>query len=369
MIGDLGKCRELLAHCDDDGRDDFFSNVVYNATIYDRCCILELVFSMAKKRTLEYKHSAMYYAALNGNRKLCEFICGHVLDDNEWKRCSVEIRANVFAEMMTGATIAGRIDLFELGREWCEEYVHSLPNLSGPLQRAALNGTIDICKRALSLASDHGQETNIDNVLQWAAQGNQRAMCEFAKERGARNFASMFYGAAVGEDIELCKLAREWLDAAGQCDLAALRDMMMIAVRVADFEIFRIAYEWWIAKLGHDINLAEIREIFIGSAKSGGLKACEFLYDIMSRYAREHGGDETRALMTEIIEEAMAWSVALKCTKVCKFMHSCGARNYEMCLDYADTEDHDMALRGFESYNGKTRALVAEWIAERDAAQ
>jgi hypothetical protein len=206
-------------------------------------------------------------------------------------------------------------------------------------------------------------------MLRNAARGGSKEICEFARANGARDFEMMLRGAAEGGNVEMCKFTREWLDAKGPYDAYVFHYMAESAISALHFDAFRLAHEWWTAKLGRDLSIDEICNIITSTAIYGSAEICEFLWNAALRYESAHHDEETRMVMDLTLDLIMSYSVTHGHVALCKLIHTWGAEHYERYLASADEGDRARRASKKEKRTTETRALVAGWMAERDASR
>jgi hypothetical protein len=374
MIGDLAKCRAMIAR---DCGFEFLKHVIRWSATYDRRDILELALGSAKGRVLKHKRDAMFHAASCGNRELCEFILARYADDKTRANLFARMmsgaacanRIDLFAKMMSGAACANRIDLFELALKLSEECAMPVTNFDESMSLAARAGHAGMCRFILGAALSRGRHINMDIVLRNAARGGSKEICELARVNGARDFEEMLRGAAEGGNIEMCKFAREWLDTEGPYDAAVFYNMMIGTISELHFDAFRLAHEWWTAKLGRDLNIGEIYNAIVRAAIYGSLEICEFLWNATLLYESAHHNEETEAEMVLILDVIMSYSVIHGHVALCELIHTWGAEHYERYLASADDADRTRRAHKKEKLTDGTRELIKKWMAERDIAQ
>jgi len=363
MIGDSEKCKKVITR--DVDNMTLLNYVVRIAATYDRRDILEVMFDEIGDDQFMFETCAMYVAASNGNRELCKFILKHLINNADWKCMHPEIRTDPFARMMMGATYSGRCDLFKLAWKWSEKYANAVPNLNEPIRHAARGGRIEMCKLARGWVLESGQSIDVEGMLCSAAEGNSVNACKLAREWGARGYERTLEYAARSGDIGMCKIAREWLEDAGPYDARVFRNMLINAAVAQRFETLRLAYDWWIAKLGRNLDLDEIDDIVRYVMFSGDAKVCEFLHQTI--ISGRQDDEETRERMTAIIDKIMIQAALYGNVELCILIHSWGAQNYEMYLTVTRAEDPHLDARS--SAPRKTcEKLIEKWMAERNDA-
>ena len=141
----------------------------------------------------------LWRAASTGNRSLCVLAREHGAVD--------------FGAMLEGAVYGAHYELCLLAGEWGADpdgvtlnvYLRSVGEASRDETEAKRREVRMICGLLLQWGA-----SEVDLLLESAAECGDRDLCCLARERGATDFEAMLKGAAASGNRELCLLAREW---------------------------------------------------------------------------------------------------------------------------------------------------------------
>jgi len=229
-IGDKKVC--ILAR--DQGATDFSLMLKFGAyNGYREICELAREWMLAANQDPTSDIDMMLKCgAYNGHREICGLAC-------EWGAMS-ELA-------LVGAAAGGQLKLCEM------IMCHSLAEfpttlINRAMNEAACNGHSQVCE--ILYTHEHSLA---DPMLCGAARGGHRAICERARELGARNFIMMLIVGAVANNGEICELAREW----GSIDESTLMRkeepgsetvgymMLRASVTSGNRAIFDLARKWF----------------------------------------------------------------------------------------------------------------------------
>jgi hypothetical protein len=193
---------------------------------------------------------------------------------------------------------------------------------------------------------------NFEIMLQNAARGGWRKICELARKWGARDFNKMLGNAARCEKhnaLELCSLAREW----GARDF---RWMFFGAARRKDSrarEFCELAKKWSAQYESEVYGDNSVDWMLRGAARGGSRELCELArswgarnFDGMMWHAARSIADNNIDIVREICELAREWGaddfdgmmcIAARCggkgaRELCHIAYRWGARDFDRML-------------------------------------